>query len=1028
MSDKIGYEDLFDPSIQAKYKALTDAFVEGLKKYRDELKSGLSEQKEFFTGFKVGGSDDIKKLNQELENTNKKLADLTSANKAVEQSEKELAKLRLEEIKLMRSREKSIDDFTKKETNAAAKKIKLKEQERLSELQLQKAREKAFNQFEKQNRAYTKLSKEVRDLKNAYKDAAVAEGEMSKNAQNLLTKLTPLEQKLKKIDANVGDFQRNVGNYQSALGKFGSSINNILGAAGIGVGLSAGFDFLKDSLQEFAKFESALQNLSAITGASGKDLEFFKEQDKELGINVKGGAVAVVEAYKLIGSAKPELLENKDALNAVTKSAILLSQAAGLELPDAATRLTDALNQYSASADQAGKFTDVLAAGAKAGAAEVPDITDALLKFGVAAKSSNISVQESVGAIELLAEKGIKGAEAGTQLRNVFSKLSAADVLPREALKQLSEAGVNINILKDAALPLNVRLKELSKISGDASAITKVFGLENKAAGEILISNLPRLQALTSAVDENGVALKQAGVNTDTYAFKQQRLGNIWDEFKSSIGEYLVGAATDFLDMWDIATGKITATSVAVRMAKKDIEEFAEAVVKKDKSGRESSLKEITDKIDENNAILAKLEEGNFIQNPINFTKFNQLKSQQEFLRAKRDAIVEASKKLTEASYKESEAAKKLFGDKNKETGALNDNTNATKENTKAKKDADARAKENYENYQKELQIKKDIAAEDDVVIPEEEAKKVKTQKEIEQEINDEKLNQSALAYEAQKKLDDEAAALRKEQREKERKEAFDAANQLLEIAEKRINQEQDLINDAIDSEISKRESALDEQKRRAEQGLSSDIATAEKNLKDAEARKKEIEKEAIKRQQALTFFKLLSANAESDPNNALTKTFTEMLLSEALVKRLPGFFKGTENVERDLKGNKVHNGRDGHVIAVDGGERVMTGDQNKLMGGMANDDVANLVYRHNNNLLPNYMINEPLSPIGVAENMYNSIQLQQLVKQNEELIKAVKSIPGTNIMFSDGKMKRTDSVNGFKTTTIKPLTRGYDN
>ena len=72
MSDKIGYEDLFDPNIQAKYKALTDAFVEGLKKYRDELKSGLSDQKEFFTGFKVGGSEDIKKHNEELEKTNKK--------------------------------------------------------------------------------------------------------------------------------------------------------------------------------------------------------------------------------------------------------------------------------------------------------------------------------------------------------------------------------------------------------------------------------------------------------------------------------------------------------------------------------------------------------------------------------------------------------------------------------------------------------------------------------------------------------------------------------------------------------------------------------------------------------------------------------------------------------------------------------------------------------------------------------------------------------------------------------------------
>ena len=993
MSDKIGYEDLFDPNIQAKYKALTDAFVEGLKKYRDELKSGLSEQKEFFTGFKVGGSDDIKKLNQELENTNKKLADLTSANKAVEQSEKELAKLRLEEIKLMRSREKSIDDFTKKETNAAAKKIKLKEQERLSELQLQKAREKAFDQFEKQNRAYTKLSKEVRDLKNAYKDAAVAEGEMSKNAQDLLTKLTPLEQKLKKIDANVGDFQRNVGNYQSALGKFGAGANQVLGQVGLGVGVFAGVNFLKDSVQEFAKFESALQNLSAITGASGKDLEFYSDNAKKLGIDVKGGAAAVVEAYKLIGSAKPELLENKEALNEVTKAAITLSQASGLELPVAAEQLTQALNSFNAPAEDAGKFINVLAASAKFGAKEIPFVNEALSKFGGVAQKAGVSIETSAAAVELLGKAIPQAESVGTNLRGILIKLQTEAAKSGREFKGLSG-----------------ELDLLAPRAKDVTYLTKVFGEQNLLAVQTLISERDELDKLTTQITGTGAAMEQAAVNTDTFAFKQQRLSNTFDALKQNIGEYVVGGLSDLLDGYDLLIGKVTKYDLLLKATSKQrkevADELANQVIKQSLEQQSNFLETIDVKL---RAISVNVKKG--------------LISEKEavLLRAQLNASRTAYLELLTAKDKDVKATKDI-------TDETDLNTKAVIKNTKAKKDADARAKENYENYQKELQIKKDIAAEDDVVIPEEEAKKVKTQKEIEQEINDEKLNQSALAYEAQKKLDDEAAALRKEQREKERKEAFDAANQLLEIAEKRINQEQDLINDAIDSEINKRQNALDEQKRRAEQGLSSDIATAEKNLKDAEARKKEIEKEAIKRQQALTFFKLLSANAESDPNNALTKTFTEMLLSEALVKRLPGFFKGTENVERDLKGNKVHNGRDGHVIAVDGGERVMTGDQNKLMGGMANDDVANLVYRHNNNLLPNYMISEPLSPIGVAENMYNSIQLQQLVKQNEELIKAVKSIPGTNIMFADGKMKRTDNVNGFKTTTIKPLTRGYDN
>lgn len=276
-------------------------------------------------------------------------------------------------------------------------------------------------------------------------------------------------------------------------------------------------------------FEKALQNLSAITGASGDDLKYYGNQAIKLGLNVEGGAKAVVEAFKLIGSAKPELLSSATAMNEVTEAAILLSQAAGMELPDAATRLTDAMNQFGAPASEAKKYVDALAAAAKYGAAEVPQVTEALLQFGTAAKSSNIDIYQSAAAIELLAEKGIKGAEAGTALRNVFAKMSAADVLPERASEMLAAAGVNIQILKDKTIPLSERLKELSKISGDAAAITKTFGLENKIAGEILISNLPRLAELTGQMRETGVASEQAAKNLDTFDQSLVRSTNAWD-------------------------------------------------------------------------------------------------------------------------------------------------------------------------------------------------------------------------------------------------------------------------------------------------------------------------------------------------------------------------------------------------------------------------------------------------------------------------------------------------------------------
>lgn len=344
--------------------------------------------------------------------------------------------------------------------------------------------------------------------------------------------------KLREVNARLKAIRDDVKGTGSA---FGNMAKQLAGYFSIGAAIAFVGSKIRDAVRNQREFDKSLKNLSAITGATGKDLEFFKKKALEMSGSVEGGAKAVVEAYKLIGSAKPELLENKEALNQVTEAAILLAHASGLELPEAATRLTDALNQYGAPASQAVMYTDALAAAAKYGAAEVPEITEALLKFGTQAKSSNIDIYESTAAIELLAEKGIKGAEAGTNLRNIFTKMAAVDALPAEAIKRLDEAGVNMNILKDSTLPLNARLQELSKIQGDAAAITKVFKLENQAAGQILIENLPRLQQLTDQIHETGVAEEQAAKNLDTFDQAIIEAGNAWDNLVLSLTSGNVG-------------------------------------------------------------------------------------------------------------------------------------------------------------------------------------------------------------------------------------------------------------------------------------------------------------------------------------------------------------------------------------------------------------------------------------------------------------------------------------------------------
>lgn len=326
--------------------------------------------------------------------------------------------------------------------------------------------------------------------------------------------------------------------YKGSLNTVKTSFKDMLaGATGVAVGVvmgnivQGGLQYITSAISSVFKFNSDLEksvkNLSAITGATGQDLEYLKQKAIAMGASGSRSATEYVEAMKLIGSAKPELLANKEGLVAVTEAAKLLANASGLQLPDASKRLTDALNQYAAPAAEAAKYVDALAAASKYGAAEVPEVTDALLAFGSQAKSANINIYESAAAIELLAEKGIKGSEAGTQLRNVFLRMNAVNALPKEALDSLKAFGVNTAILTDNTLSLEVRLKEFAKISSDTTALVNVFGKENFNAGQIVLQNIPRYAELAKQVKEQGVASTQANTNTATLSSSWEKMKNV---------------------------------------------------------------------------------------------------------------------------------------------------------------------------------------------------------------------------------------------------------------------------------------------------------------------------------------------------------------------------------------------------------------------------------------------------------------------------------------------------------------------
>ena len=207
--------------------------------------------------------------------------------------------------------------------------------------------------------------------------------------------------------------------------------------------------------------------------------------------------------------------------------------------------------------------------------------------------------------------------------------------------------------------------------------------------------------------------------------------------------------------------------------------------------------------------------------------------------------------------------------------------------------------------------------------------------------------------------------------------------------------------NSFIDNQITKRQTSIDKQRNLAERGLSNQLAFEDQQLAKSELKKQQLLEQQARKQESIeltqTYFNFLNARLQrpdANPNTAYIQALGDVALSKGIAKGLVGFYEGTENVANSLQGNKFSEGRDGYVVRVDGSERIMTGEQNKKVGNLDNDSLANIALNYRNgNLLPITQLREVTSNIqkGTANNMYNSILVQEQYKTNallEDLLK----------------------------------------
>lgn len=313
-----------------------------------------------------------------------------------------------------------------------------------------------------------------------------------------------------------------LGSIVSSVGALGASLSAAIAPVAALVGGIAALGYtVSESISSVSDFETHLDGLQSLTGLGDDAMKSIADGAIEMSKGFKSSASEIVDSMKLIGSQTPELLQNQDALMKVTEAANVLSEAAGIEVVDAAKGVTTVMNQMGASASEATEIINVLAASSQQGSADVAYLNTAFEKAGTAAKSAGMDYTQLAAAIETIAPKFSSADVAGSTLNSTLLALSV----------QANDK------FKPAVVGMDQALQNLAKAEMDDIQMKNLVGASNITMLKTLIEAKDTFKGFESSLAGTNTAYEQMAINTDNLDGTIGGLKSNWEALLLTLGE-----------------------------------------------------------------------------------------------------------------------------------------------------------------------------------------------------------------------------------------------------------------------------------------------------------------------------------------------------------------------------------------------------------------------------------------------------------------------------------------------------------
>ena len=268
--------------------------------------------------------------------------------------------------------------------------------------------------------------------------------------------------------------------------------------------------FGANAVKTFATFEQSMAKVKAVSGATGEQFSMLEAKARELGATTRFTSTEVAGLmleFSKLGFTTAEI-------DQVTASTLALAQATDSDLSQAASVAGATLRGFGLEADQTSRMVDVMAASFSSSALDMDTFSNSMKFLAPVAKAAGVSLEQSTAMLAALANAGIKGSQAGTALRRIFTEMADTGKPAAEAIKQLADEGIELADAKDEV------------------------GRNAMSALLVLTKSTGAIEQLTEQYENSsGAAQKMAAIMDDTTEGAFKRMGSALEAVAISFGQ-----------------------------------------------------------------------------------------------------------------------------------------------------------------------------------------------------------------------------------------------------------------------------------------------------------------------------------------------------------------------------------------------------------------------------------------------------------------------------------------------------------